>query len=261
MNWVKKKKILITKSAEECGTAFDRLIYDGAEIVFFPTIKIVPTYHNLDLTDLIISSHEYDYVIFTSSHTVEIFSKLVEEYNLNFSQVKVAAIGTATSERCIMHGIPVSIIPAEFSANGLLNKFSEIEIVDKKILLPGSTIAREELFIGLSELGASVTKLPIYDTQFIEREEAQKELDSILNNKPDLFVFTSPSSFFGFVKIIGEETIKDFLNSSVICSIGNTTKAAIRDYGFNVNIVPDTFSLRGIVESIRTFYLKTKFTV
>lgn len=261
MSFIQGKKIFITKSADECGTAFERLIYDGADIVYFPTIKIVPTFHNLDLTDLIINSHEYDYVIFTSSHTVEIFSKLVEEYNLNFSQVKVAAIGTATSERCMMHGIPVSIIPAEFSANGLVNKFSEIDIVDKKILIPGSSIAREELFMGLSELGASVTKLPIYDTQFIERDEVKMELDSFLNNKPDLFIFTSPSSFYGFVKIIGEQTIKDFLNGTVICSIGNTTETAIRDYGFNVNIVPETFSLRGIVESIRTFYSKTKFTV
>ncbi len=261
MSWVKGKKILITKSAEECGTAFERLIYEGADIVYFPTIKIVPTYHNLDLTDLIINSHQYDYVIFTSSHTVEIFSKLVEEYNLNFSQVQVAVVGSGTAERCILHGIPVSIIPTEFSTNGLVNKFSEIDIVDKKILLPGSTIAREELFIGLSELGASVTKLPIYDTHFIERDEVKKELDSFLNNKLDLFIFTSPSSFYGFVKIIGEQTIKDFLNGTVICSIGNTTKTAIRDFGFNVNIVPETFSLRGIVESIRIFYSKTKFTV
>lgn len=257
MNHINGKRILITKSAENCNSVFNNLISSGAEIVYFPTIKIIPTYNSLDLSDLISNSVQYDYIIFTSPNAVNVFSNLVAEYKPDLSRTKVAVIGNGTAEACRAHGIFVHLIPTEFSAKGLLNRFSEMDIKESKFLIPCSSITREELHIGLTELGADVKNLHIYDTVFTTQAELESEIKIINERKPDLFVFTSPSSFFGFKNILNIESIQNYFSDKIICAIGTTTEEAIRTLGITVNIVPNNFSLRGIAEAIINYYSTT----
>lgn len=257
MNPLKNKKILITKSAEDCGAVFNNLIAMGAQFIYFPTIKIVPTYNSLDLSGLVSNSDHFDYIVFTSSNSVDVFSKLVNEYKPDLTRTKVAAVGETTAEACRSHGIYIHIIPEEFSARGLLKRFSEIDITDKKILIPGSSISSDELKNGLSAFGATVVKLNIYDTVINDPENLKNEIDTLNSIKPDLFVFTSPSSFNGFIKILNLDDYKNYFQDRIICAIGTTTEESIRNNGITVNIVPGSFSLRGIAESIATFYSKT----
>lgn len=257
MNYLKGKKILITKSAEDCGPAFSKLISMGAEIIYFPTIKIIPTYNSLDLTELILGAKHYDYVIFTSPNAVDVFARLVAEYKPDFSRTKVAVVGSSTADVCREHGIYVHLIPQEFNSKGLLNKFSGTDIKDKKILLPLSLIAGTDLQNGLDELGAEVTRLNIYDTITNDEDNLQLELENILKNKPDLFVFTSPSSYSGFIKILKLEDYQKYFQGNIICAIGTTTEEAVRNSGVNVNIVPGNFSLHGISEAISTYYSRS----
>lgn len=257
MNQIKDKRILITKSAENCGMVFNELILLGAEMIYFPTIKIVPTYNSLDLTELVSNSVQYDYVVFTSANAVDVFSNLVAEYKPDLSRTKVAVIGNGTAEACRTHGIFVHLIPGEFSAQGLLKRFSEMDIKESKILIPCSSIAREELSIGLTELGAEVDNLRIYDTVFASPAELESEAKIISERKPDLFVFTSPSSFQGFKNILNIGSIQNYFSDKIICAIGSTTEDAIVRLGLTVNIIPENFSLRGIAESIKAYYSRT----
>lgn len=257
MNPIKDKRILITRSAENCGIVFNELNLLGAEIIYFPTIKIVPTYNSLDLSELISNSGRYDYVVFTSTNAVDVFSNLVAEYKPDLSRTKVAVIGNGTAEACRAHGIFVHLIPGEFSAKGLLKRFSEMDIKESKFLIPCSSIAREELQIGLKELGAEVNSLNIYDTVFPSPAELEPEIKIISDRKPDLFVFTSPSSFTGFKNILNIESIQNYFSDKIICAIGSTTEDAIVKSGLSVNLVPYNFSLRGIAESIKVYYTRT----
>lgn len=261
MNFIKGKRILITRSSEECGNAFNSLANSGAEIICFPTIKIIPSYNSLDLTELISNAATYEYIIFTSSNAVEVFSNLVAEYKPDLSRTRVAVVGSGTAETCRSLGVYIHIMPEEFSARGLIKKFSELNISGKKILIPGSMIARDELKNGLTDLGAVVVSLPVYETQLINKNEVPEELLNHLDIKPDLFVFTSPSSFRGFCNMIDSTDCHKYFEGKIICAIGTTTEEAIRDSGLVVNLVPSTFNLRGIAESILTFYHNTRNVV
>jgi len=42
------RRILITKGRNEAGNAIDLLSAEGAEIIFFPTIKTVPVYDTIE---------------------------------------------------------------------------------------------------------------------------------------------------------------------------------------------------------------------
>lgn len=257
MNYLKGKKFLITKSSEDCGPAFSNLISMGAEIIYFPTIKIIPTYKSLDLTELILGTVHYDYIIFTSPNAVDVFAQLVAEYKPDFSRTKVAVVGNSTADVCREHGIYIHLIPQEFSSKGLVNKFSAIDIKEKKILLPVSSIAGTDLQNGLAELGAVITRLNIYDTITNDEDNLKEELDYVGKNKPDLFAFTSPSSYSGFIKILKLDDYQNYFQDKVICAIGTTTEEAIRNSGVTVNIVPGNFSLRGISEAISTYYSRS----
>lgn len=257
MNLLRGKRILVTKSAEDCGTVFNNLINQGVELIHFPTIKIIPTYNKLDLSDLIVNAHNFDFVVFTSANAVNVFSELVTEYKPDLSRTKVAVVGKATAEACRSHGIYVHLIPEEFSSRGLINKFSEMEISNKKILIPGSSIARDELLTGLTELGNDVVKLPIYDVSTISIDEIRNEFNYINDRKPDIYIFTSPSSFNGFIKIVNEHNLNNYLSNKLICVIGSTTEEVIKGYGYKIDIVPQTFSLKGVAESILQYFSKS----
>jgi len=248
------KTILITKSKAESEASIKSLINEGAVIVYFPTIKINPIFESDLLKNTINIIDEIDYVIFTSINAVEVFAKISHDRLLDLTHTRIAAVGESTAEKCRSLGFYIHIVPQEYSAKGLLKIFQEKNIVGKKFLIPCSALARNELVVGLTELGAEVFAVPIYDVVENSIEDLQSEYDSIRNKKPDLFVFTSPSSFANFTKIINIVNVTEYFNNCTIAVIGTTTENAVKSYGLTVNIVPKVFSLQGISEAIIKYF-------
>ena len=258
MRSLSNKIILVTKSKEESRNSLRMLSDAGAEIIFFPTIKIEHSYKNLDLSELISNPHQYEYIIFTSANAAQVFSEMMNEYKFDLSKTKIAVVGGATASVCRSLGIYIHIIPEEYSAKGLIKKFSEIGIDGKKILIPGSALSREELKIGLTQLGAEVISLPIYDVVINDLNELKIEYEKIINQKPDVFVFTSPSSFENYLKLLNIDKPEEYFLNKIICAIGPTTEFEIRSYGITVNIVPKIYTLEGISEAIIEFFKATE---
>ena len=111
--------------------------------------------------------------------------------------------------------------------------------------------------MGLSELGAQVFSVPIYDVVKNELSNLKTEHQKIQRKHPGIFIFTSPSSFSNFLKLMNVSDADKFFGKSVICAIGTTTEKAIDNYGLNVHIVPKTFSLSGVAEAILKYFQLT----
>lgn len=253
MNDLKNKTILITKSRLECRKSLDLLIEQGAEIIYFPTIKILPATNSSDLNEAVTKFAKFDYLVFTSVNSVEVFSEIVKAKRLDLSKIKIAAVGKSTADECTSIGFPVDIIPSEFSSKGLIKKFSEFDLTNKNILLPGSTLARGELNMGLSQLGAQVFSVPIYDVVENDLQALKAEYHHIQKKHPNIFIFTSPSSFGNFLKLMNVSDAEKFFGKSILCAIGTTTEEAMFDYGVLVNIVPETFTIQGVAEALVKF--------
>ncbi len=257
MNTLKNKTILITKSRAEAEKSLNSLIKLGAEIVYFPTIKVVPLTHSSELSEALNMFGRFDFIVFTSTNAVEVFSDIAKQKKLDLSKLKIAVVGKSTAEECENLGIPVDIIPDEFSAEGLLYKFSEFDLANKKIFIPGSSLASGELNMGLSELGAQVYSVPIYDVVKNDLANLKTEHQKIQKKHPGVFIFTSPSSFSNFLKLMNVADAERFFGKSVICTIGTTTERAIRESGLVVHIVPEVFSIHGVVEAIIKYFQTT----
>ncbi|NJD21254.1 MAG: uroporphyrinogen-III synthase [Melioribacter sp.] len=255
--FLKNKTVLVTKKKESAGKYFLQLKNEGANIIFFPTIKVIPKLESPELKNAINHFKEFDYLVLTSSNAVKVFAEMIQSRFLDLTNIKVATIGEKTSEECYSNGIKVDITPVEFSSQGLIKTFSKLELNGKKIFIPCSSLSNGELKLGLTELGAKVDLIHVYDVVSSNLSELRKEYEEIINRQPDIYVFTSPSSFNNFISLMNINDISDYFVNKIICTIGSTTEKAVESYGLSVHIVPKTYSLSGISEAIIKYFQLT----
>lgn len=248
------KSVLITRAKENSLHLFTELEDNGAEVIYFPTISIVPKILNESSKNILSDLSEYDYIIFTSVNSCDIFMRHSSISQIMTANLQIAAVGAATAQRCSEYGMKVNITPSVSSAKGLIKYFENIDISNSKILLPSSSISGDELPTALKNFGADLVEIELYDTICGTSVTYQHLIDTVKNNPPDIFVFTSPSSFSCFLKICGIESAPIFFDGKTICAIGNTTEEAIKESGVHVNIVPDTSSLRSIEEAVIKYF-------
>ncbi|KAF0152431.1 MAG: Uroporphyrinogen-III synthase HemD [Ignavibacteria bacterium] len=248
------KVILVTKSKTYAEKHFCSLLAAGFEIVYFPTIQIKPQLDSEELRRGLENFNEFDWIIFTSTNAVEVFYEIAVRKNIKLKKIKIACVGSETAERCRQKNIRVNLVPYEFSAAGLVKEFAKVNLIDKKVFIPCSGLSRSELKLELAELGADVTSVPIYDAVVNDEINLISEIEIINKKKPDVFVFTSPSSFNNYLVLMNIESPAKYFEHNVVCSIGSTTEAAITANNVYVSIVPESFSLSGVKEAIKKYF-------
>ena len=250
MNSLKRNNtVLITKSYSEAREDFDLLKENGFSVIPFPTIRIAAVKDLNQFREYIKKMHEFDYLVFTSANSVEIFSDM---YNVDFDlkNVKIVAVGSKTAKTCQERKITVNIIPDEFNSNSVIKTLQELDLKNKNILWPCSALSDDILKESLEEVGANVFKIPVYDVLENQKEFLEKEINEIESSKPLYFAFTSPSSIEHYISILEINNVKEYFNTSYIIAIGNKTKDKIEEYGVIVNSTPDESTISGIVKKI-----------
>lgn len=252
MKPLESSNIFITKNKEEVTPKFLLLENYCNKIFYSPTIKIKSLINDEVYKELKNNFDKYHYVVFTSKNSVEVLSHFLEQEIELINKKIIVAIGDATSKKCVELNLKVDIVPDSFSAEGLITYFSKINIKEKYFLIPTSKLSTNQLKKGLENFGAFVDSIHIYDV--IPNYEIKNIISENKLNIIDAYVFTSPSSFDFFLKIFGINDINNFFDSKIICAIGKTTEKAINNYGLNVNVVPQNYSLDNLAEAIIKFY-------
>ena len=249
---LKDKTIVLTRSLEQSKESAEALAKLGANVVVFPTLEIVPPTDWNQFDEIVKNCNDIDYIIFTSTHAVRMFFRRCTEINvlINYNRIKVVAVGNKTAIVCSKFGIPVHIIPDEFSASGVIQKLSNYELKNKLVFIPRSAIGREELPIGLKDRGAIIKSVATYNVTIPSGESVETGKKQIEQNKTDLFVFTSPSTFENFLQILRIDHPSEYFKNRTVAAIGPTTKSAIENHKVKVNIMPDEYTIDGLVEKI-----------
>lgn len=253
---LKDKTIIITRTVDqskESSAVFSEL---GAKVIIFPTLEIVPPASWKQFDDNITGSEKIDVIIFTSAHSVKMFRQRCEELNINFSfnNIKVVAVGNKTAGICQQLGIPVHIIPAKFSGDAVVDELSKFNVKGKNIFIPRSALGREALPQGLRELGAVLKTAPVYNVSLPSLESIQPYLEELYNSNPDLFVFTSPSTFENFQQIMKIDDPVKYFRNFLVAAIGPTTKTSIEERKVKVDITPDDFTIDGLAKAVVDYY-------
>lgn len=255
---LKNRVIVLTRSwdqSSESSGIFENL---GAKVIQLPTIKIVPPANWNDFDEALNNFSSFDYLIFTSVNAVKMFISRCEEIGVNpdFKNVKVIAIGKKTADYCFQHELAVHLTPHEFRSAGLIGELSGLNLSGKNIFIPKSSIGREELKTELEKLGAIVKTPDAYDVSIPERAQLEKPLKELSSQKPDVFIFTSPSTFENFLKIMRLSNTQEYFRTSIIAAIGPTTKAAIENFNIHVDIMPEEYTMEALAHQLVNHFIE-----
>ncbi len=257
LGWFEKKPLfgkgIVITRPEGQSKEFAALLRDeGARVIAFPTISIVPPEDYGDLDRVIENIEKYHWIIFTSANGVrfffERFCKLRNDIR-DLKGIKICTIGPATRDRVEEYNIRVDMVPEEHISDGVVAAFRGMDVAGKNFLLPRAEIAGDIIPDGLSELGANVDVATAYRT--VNSNEDGETIKELMDSgKIDVITFTSPSTVTNFMDIIGNETT--IPNHIKIACIGPVTENACRRAGLGIDIMQGPYSIPGLVKAIKT---------
>ncbi|MDL0416628.1 uroporphyrinogen-III synthase, partial [Clostridioides difficile] len=123
------KSIAVTRSRNQNSVLVEKIMDLGGNPIEIPTIKIEKIQNNIKLENEIKNINKYNYLILTSKNAVEIFFEKIYEMNFDLrilSNLKVCAIGSATSNELKKRGIIADIVPKKFVAESLYEELAPI---------------------------------------------------------------------------------------------------------------------------------------
>lgn len=240
------KKIVVTRTRQQASKLTRQLENLGADVIEFPTIKIVPPSDNFKNLDAAISDiKNFDWLIFTSANGVEKFFERLKNANLDarsLSASRIAGIGSATAEKLAGYNIIPDLIPAEFRAESLVDALKN-SVRGKNILIARAEVARDILPAELKNFGANVKVAAAYKTV----ADNPPEIDF---SEIDLVTFTSSSTVENFVAAVGVDTLKKIKTAA----IGTVTAETLKKFGVTADIIAKEFTIAGLVDAIKNFY-------
>jgi uroporphyrinogen III methyltransferase/synthase len=143
-------------------------------------------------------------------------------------------------------------MPDDFRAEGLIDAFSKINITGKRILIPRAEKAREILPDRLSELGADITVVPVYRT--LAPELNPETVEILKNESIEVLTFTSSSTVKNFFRLFPDDLRNRILARAQVACIGPITARTAEDFGLQVAVQPDQFTIPSLVSAIEKLF-------
>jgi uroporphyrinogen III methyltransferase/synthase len=253
-------RVMVTR---EHSGGFEELEELGAEVMEFPTIKIVPVDDHTFVDKCINDIESYNWIVLTSVNGVKyFFDRLIETGHdiRDLKGISFCAVGEKTGDAIRQYGIRVDLVPEHFRAEGLIEAFSDnygdrgLEGVS--ILLPRAEVAREVFPDKIRSLGAHIDTPPLY--RAVKPEIHGKRMQRFLREKKiTIATFTSEATFNNFCDIMGDEAL-DYLKDCAIAVIGGVTRKAIEEKGLKVHIMPERATVNEMVQAIIDWTNKSK---
>ena len=250
------KRIVVTRPREQAADLVEALDQLGATVIEAPTVRIVPPEDFAPLDEACATVGQYDWLVFTSPAGVDYFFQRMQlgpTDSRSMAGVKLCAIGPGTGDRLGQHCLRPDVVPAEYSADAVVVAMrSQGSLAGKKFLLPRADTAREFLADELRKAGAHVTEVIAYRTVPVElgRGSEPDVYRMLLDRKVDAVTFTSASTVRNFVRLYGVDPVADLLTSVAIASIGPVTAEAALQCGIRTTIMPDEYTIAGLVRAI-----------
>ncbi|MCC7554227.1 MAG: uroporphyrinogen-III synthase [Methanobacteriaceae archaeon] len=245
---MRKPIIAVTRPYERSKIAKDIVEELGGEALLVPTLEL-RHFNSSSLKKLNKEKNKLDWLIFTSPTSIEAIEEFYPDFKDNLN-CKIAVIGKKTAEIAKKFNYNVDLIPEDYTAEGLLESFKEINLKNKLIGIPRTFSARDVLPQSLKDKGAEIILAEAYQS-LIPRDVVRIELliQKIMENEIDGIIFTSPLTVENLFKIAVNETeLGAKLSVDVLTvAIGPITSKKLDNYNVK-NIYPDNYTVRDMLE-------------
>jgi len=197
----------------------------------------------------------FDWIIFSSRHSVYAYFQYLQQAKLNTHQVakQIAAVGPETAKIINSYGACVNVIPNDYSAIGMVQHFHEKNLISQRVFIPVGDRSSSRIADGLTELGHQCLSLTLYHNQLPE-QQVIAALQQFQSEAVDCLIVTSPSAFINLVEVAKKQGTFCLLGNLVIIPIGETTKSACEKLGFTIAVLPKHSTLASLAECVLGYY-------
>lgn len=213
--------VVLTRAAHQQAQAAEAFTSLGATVIGLPVIAIGPPADGgAALAAALGRLDTYDWVVVTSANAASLVAgALLRPLPVT---VRVAAVGGRTAERLAAHGVAVDLVPEQFVAEALVERFPP---GDGRVLYPAAAGARDVIPEGLRAKGWHVDVVEAYRTVPVAppARDVARALDA------DAVLFTSPSTVSAYLEATGGRA-----RPRLAVCIGPVTGSAATDAGFDV---------------------------
>ena len=260
------RTVMITRAREQSAEFAAALEGFGARVVSCPTIEIVPPESYAALDEALENLYGYDWVVFTSVNGVEHFLRRLEAAGKEVSELdelRVCAVGSATSERLAEAFVHVDVVPEKFQAERV---FAALEayaggrenLQNVNFLLPRAAAARDFLPRALEEAGARVDDVAAYRTVRPETTDRARVEALIVGGGVDCVAFTSPSTVRNFARLFDTRDLSTLLAGVRVACIGEITARAAADHGLSAEILPHESTAAALARAVAAYFESRK---
>jgi uroporphyrinogen III methyltransferase/synthase len=248
------RKIVVTRAPDQ-APEFARLLEDhGAEVLYFPTIRIVPP-KTWDPVDKAMGSlSRFDWLLFTSVNGVKSFFERLKFLGGDVRDLKglrLGAIGPKTCGRLTQLGLKVDAFPDEYRAEALADVVGQVK--DCRVLLARAEEARDVLPETLKDRGASVMIAPVYRT-LKARGAAPEVKRRLLEGDADVVTFTSSSTVHGFMQHFSARERRRIFEKARAAAIGPITATTLNEYGIRPAIRAKSYTIEALSRAIVKYF-------
>lgn len=243
------KKIVVTRSRAQASSLAAKIEDLGGLAINCPIIKNQPVQADR-LAIMINRLPAYTHIIFTSINGVELFFKalfLGKKDARTLGNIKITAIGKATTDCLINYGIVADYVPEKFVAESIVEMLKDHLTPNDHILLPRSENSRDYLVTELSKI-CRVDEFITYKT-VAETERVNDLDDAVKSGEMDYVTFASSSTVDYFIELLGS-SYQDILKGVKLISIGPITSSQLVSYGLKVDYEAKQYTIDGIIEAL-----------
>ena len=228
-------RVVVTRAAHQADATVRAFEEAGAHAPLLPLLELVPPEDPGPLERALAGLGEYEWVVFTSTNTVErVLDRPGEASAIDLpAGLQVASVGGATSDALRARGVEPELEPADARAEGLAAELVPRLAPGARVLLPQAADARPVLADELAAAGARVDRVAAYAKR--TPPDARERAMEIFGRSSSMerlgwVTFTSPSIARAFADLWGEDwPVRS--RGLLAVSIGPVTSAALRELG------------------------------
>lgn len=252
------RQFLLTRPRQNMSSLAKRLRDAGAQVIEMPAIHTEPVSPNEPLRSALMRFREHEggkWLVFTSPIGVNVFFDALKEMKMDLrsvlcgkGNVRIGAIGSATSGALGGYGLMPDAVPGTYSAGELGKELAKMSEPGEYVLIARAEKGSEDLLPPLTERGLIAEDIPLYRTVYEVNPVLKEESARMFRNgEIDAVTFTSASTVHGFVRAM-EDADTDYSRICAVC-IGEQTARAAEEYGMQIEIA-DQASMDAMVRKI-----------
>jgi len=230
------------------------LMEESATLISMPTIEVKPL--PLDEFSLLQMRNldSFNWIVFTSPNGLRFFFASLFELQGNYGlpeHLRIAVVGKKTAAHLECYGTSAAFINLGNTAEEFVADFYHRVIPGERVLFPIGNLARTVIEDRISKK-AICTRILFYETILPETVD-NSLLQLITEDKYDMIVLTSPSSFTNLLHLISGKSDPSTLR--LVC-IGQTTSSEVIRNGIEPLITAGTANSQGIYSAIVHYFQK-----